>query len=55
MACLTGPQLSEVKAGGGRVGLQGVSCKAPAGGGFFQPAVLLQQPPNTSWSAPSIC
>lgn len=34
-ACLTGPQLSEVKAGGGRVGLRGVSCKAPAGGVFF--------------------
>ena len=32
MACLTGPQLSEVKAGGGRrVGLRGVSCKASAG------------------------
>lgn len=39
-ACLTGPQLSEVKAGGGRkVGLRRVSCKAPAGG-IFSPTQL---------------
>ena len=36
MACLTGPWLSEVKAGGGRRGgLRGVRCKASAGGVFF--------------------
>ena len=36
MACLTGPQLGEVKAGGGRrVALQVVCLEASAGGGFF--------------------